>query len=98
MDMWAERRQLSRRPVSDRWGLLAGDRRASEVEAMFLQFEDQIEDMLANEKDLGSIQAKERFAFLPPAGLLPVNPSPEADRFKLARFLGGEERLRMIDG
>ena len=69
-----------------------------EVEAMFWQFEDQIGDMVLKEEDLGSIEAKSRFTFLPPAGLLPVNLREGAKTFNPSTFFGVESSPRMIDG
>lgn len=74
VDNWPVRRRLTANAANDRWSLLMDDRRASEAEAMFSQFEDQIEDIRLNELQatLASIAAPQRFSFLPPAGLLPV--------------------------
>jgi hypothetical protein len=71
VDMWSVRRRITKPSRDGRWDVLTGDRRASETEAMILQFQDQIGDMfkrLSPEK----VAALEYFRYLPPAGLLPV--------------------------
>jgi hypothetical protein len=71
IDMWSVRRRLTRPSLEGRWGLLTGDRRASETEAMMLQFQDHVGDMfkrLNPEEVIGS----DYIRYLPPAGLLPV--------------------------
>lgn len=77
LDQWSVRRRLTARAASDRWAHLLGDRRASETEAMILQFDDHIQDILLKEpKGAETIVAKQRFDYLPPAGMLPVIGSP----------------------
>jgi hypothetical protein len=77
LDQWSVRRRLTARAASDRWAHLLGDRRASETEAMILQFEEHIQDILSKEsKEANTIVAKQRFDYLPPVGLLPVIGSP----------------------
>lgn len=75
IDNWPVRRRLTASAASAKWSLVVGDRRASEAEAMFSQFQDQIEDIRLNETNpatLAAIAASQRFGFLPPAGLLPI--------------------------
>ena len=47
VDMWAVRRRIVRLPVGDPWSLLLDERRTAESEAMLLQFQRQLEEMLA---------------------------------------------------
>jgi hypothetical protein len=76
VDRWAVRRRLTRPSADAAWPLLIADRRAAEAEAMFLQFQEQIEEMRSNPKEnLGAIIAADRFQYLPPVGLLPVGTS-----------------------
>jgi hypothetical protein len=73
VDMWAVRRRPTPGAVTSTWPLVTGFRRRSEAEAMFLQFEDQVQSILLNETgSLGKISADSRFAFLPAAGVLPL--------------------------
>ena len=77
LDQWSVRRRLTARAVSDRWAHLLGDRRASEIQAMILQFEEHILDILAKESNEATrkINARERFDYLPPAGIMPFSRS-----------------------
>jgi hypothetical protein len=74
VDNWSVRRRLTAPAASDRWSLLHGDRRLSEAEAMFLQFQEQIDDMLGAEPALGGLTVTDRFDVLPPLGLVPISP------------------------
>jgi hypothetical protein len=88
IDMWAVRRRLSGRSVAPPWDLVVGDRRASEAEAMFLQFQDQVEDIAANDPNPAAIDARSRFLFLPPAGLLPIKTTTRLRGFDPQKFFG----------
>jgi hypothetical protein len=72
IDLWAVRRRITARSVDARWQLLTADRREAEAEALFLQFEAQIEEIRARESNLTSLRAIDRFVALPPVGLLPL--------------------------
>jgi hypothetical protein len=74
IDMWAVRRRLVQPLVGDPWPLLVGQRRLAEAEAMFLQFQEQIHDMVLRDSTLSSVTALSRFRYLPPAGYLPLGP------------------------
>jgi hypothetical protein len=85
VDMWAVRRRLSAPSVAPAWDLVLGDRLDGEGEAMFLQFQDQIEDIVKNDPNPGAVEMKARFAFLPPMGLVPIG---GARGFSAQRFFG----------
>jgi hypothetical protein len=53
---------------------------------MFLQFEDHARDLLAREPAPETVTARDRFSYLPPAGLLPVRGPVLARGFDLATF------------
>ena len=72
IDLWSVRRRITVRSADARWPLLTADRRASEAEAMFLQFEAHIEEIRARESNLTALRAIDRFEALPPVGLLPL--------------------------
>jgi hypothetical protein len=81
VDLWSVRRRLVRPDVSARWPLLLSDRLPAVGEAVFHQFQDQVDELrvqgaaavTASPPDaLSAIAAADRFAFLPPAGILPV--------------------------
>jgi hypothetical protein len=88
IDLWSVRRRPVRPSVSERWGALIDDRRHAEAEAMLLQFQEQIAALqaaaLQTPINLGNYKADERFAYLPPVGLLPVG----AGAFNWRTFLG----------
>ncbi len=88
IDLWSVRRRITPRSVTTRWPLFVSDRRAAEAEAMFLQFQDQIEDIRVREKNLASIVATTRFDYLPPLGLLPIGSTLASSGFDYRTFLG----------
>ena len=79
IDMWSVRRRITQPDAARGWPLLFGDRRRAEAQAMIQQFENQIEDIFTTESSPETIQASNRFVFLPPAGILPMigNGSPQ---------------------
>ena len=73
IDTWSVRRRLTRPAHSRDWHALVGDRRTAESEAMVLQFQDQVADMLKNRSvPMSTVAAGQYFHRLPPAGLLPL--------------------------
>lgn len=72
VDMWAVRRRLTKRATADRWSPLVDDRRMSEGEAMFLQFQDHIETLCVFEPNPETLSAGVFFKYLPPVGVLPL--------------------------
>jgi hypothetical protein len=72
IDMWAVRRRSVPPLVEDLWPLHVGQRRPAEAEAMFLQFQRQILDIVLQQDNLSSVIATRRFRYLPPAGYLPL--------------------------
>jgi len=72
IDLWSVRRRLTPRSGTPQWPLVYTDRRRGEAEAMFLQFEDQVQSILDTETNLAAVTVDSYFMFLPPAGVLPV--------------------------
>lgn len=73
IDRWSVRRRLTKPAHNQGWHTFVGDRRTSESEAMVLQFQDQIADLLKNTAaPLNTVAAGQFFHRLPPAGLLPL--------------------------
>jgi hypothetical protein len=72
IDMWAVRRRLMQPLAEGFWPLHVGQRRLAEAEAIFLQFQQHILDMVLHEDTLSSVTAINRFRYLPAAGYLPV--------------------------
>lgn len=90
VDRWAARRRIAAPIAADRWPTLIGDRRRAEAEAMFLQFEDQAEELLATLSDPTSVSAATYFSLLPAAGLLPINTPGASAGFDPATFFGSQ--------
>jgi hypothetical protein len=98
-DLWAVRRRVARADVSSRWPLLLSDRIAADAEAVFHQFQDQVDELrvqgtgaaTASPPDATSaIRAVDRFAYLPPAGILPVVGPASPLGFDRAAFFGDQ--------
>jgi hypothetical protein len=89
VDMWSARRRPTRRAVFERWSPLLDDRRASEGEATFQQFQNQIEYLLATETSPHLIRAKDYFRYLPPVGIIPITLTGSSDAFDFAEFFTG---------
>jgi hypothetical protein len=86
VDQWAVRRRITR-PAADRdWRQLLSDQRLSEGEAMFLQFGDEVDDILASGLPLSQVTARGSFAYLPPVGLLPLSTGASAKGFDYNAF------------
>jgi hypothetical protein len=88
VDLWSVRRRLTRRSAEGDWSSLVSDRRRAEGEAMFLQFQAQLAD-LVEEHDPGFIRAQERFERLPPVGIVPLRDSTRHAGLDAAAFLDG---------
>jgi hypothetical protein len=93
--MWSVRRRLTRRGEDALWGPLFGDRVQSEAEATFLQFQEHIGDIAAGGEDASAIAAVDRFDFLPPLGLLPLQLGTRPG-FDPQRFFGPGRMSRDI--
>jgi hypothetical protein len=100
VDMWSVRRRLTEQTAIHSWPLLFSDRRVSETDAMFQQFEDQIETIFTAESGLENIQATDRFTFLPPVGLLPMRGAGSPKGFDAGMFFGNQSSraIATMDG
>jgi hypothetical protein len=76
VDMWSVRRRPTRPPAEGSWVELAGDRRRAEAEAMFLQFQAQLDELVNAGPSPELVMARNHFEWLPPVGLLPVGLLP----------------------
>ena len=103
VDMWSVRRRLTKPSCEGRWGVLTGDRRESETEAMILQFQDHVGDIFKRLSP-GEVTGKDYFRYLPPAGLLPVRREKAKEQvfggFDPAVFFAGRpvQKPVFIDG
>jgi hypothetical protein len=71
IDLWSVRRRLTRRAPEGDWASLISDRRRAESEAMFLQFQAQLDDLVAGPSPQFAAVGDE-FERLPPIGILPI--------------------------
>lgn len=84
VDMWSVRRRLTA-PVPARWPLLTADRRIGEAEAMFWQFQDHLQGLLASAPGAA---APDVFRFWPPLGIVPVRGDGSTGGFARDTFFG----------
>jgi hypothetical protein len=90
IDMWAVRRPVLAGDSSEVWPLFSGRRRWTEGLAMFLQFQDQLQQMTSGTgAPLGAATARaaQFFFYLPPAGILPINGSVSSTGVNYPSFL-----------
>ena len=75
VDNWSVRRRTTRPDVSGApWSAALADQRSADGEARFLQFQDQISDLVSRGVSRKTV-ASQAFGTLPPVGFLPVAPS-----------------------
>jgi hypothetical protein len=100
IDMWSVRRRVAEPDASLGWPLLFGARRVGEAHAMIQQFQDQVDDAFHSASDLSGVKAADRFAFLPPAGLLPVQTFHSPKGFVPTTFFGDQasRSIATMDG
>jgi hypothetical protein len=85
IDLWSVRRRLTSNSLDGRWDADLSDRRMSEGEAAFLQFQEQLSAIISqNAATLSTLKADRFFKHLPPAGFLPM----VAGGLDYATFLG----------
>ena len=72
VDLWSVRRRLAKPSADWQWPLLLSDRRRSEGEAMFLQFQDHVKTLLTTAPFPEAVAATQYFRYLPPIGILPL--------------------------
>jgi len=89
IDMWSVRRRVTQRTASGRWQSLLSERRASEGEAMLLQFEAQLDDLRVDAFAAINAKARDSFRNLPAAGLVPISRSPAQPGFNESNFFDG---------
>jgi hypothetical protein len=99
VDLWSVRRRIVTPAADTRYPVLVGDRRRAEAEAAFLQFQDQIGDLLTAGGSLPTVTAAERFEFLPPVGIVPILGAGSVVGFDADVFLGdqGSDELATTD-
>ena len=89
VDLWSVRRRPYELTPSNRWPTIASSRRLAEAEAMFFQFQEQIEQLFRNHTNPASISAQDYLSHLPPAGFLPIISSVYPLGLTLENFFSG---------
>ncbi len=72
VDLWSVRRRIVAPPADTRWPLLTGDRTVAEADAMLLQFQAQAGALADASATTVKLAAADRFAYLPPVGMIPI--------------------------
>jgi hypothetical protein len=90
VDMWSVRRALVSKDLLDTWAPGAGRRRVVEGIAMFLQFQQQLNDLAGAAPAINplSVKVTDYFRYLPASGLLPIG-NVTGDGFDYLQFLSG---------
>jgi hypothetical protein len=86
VDLWSVRRRLGRRSTDHASSFLTSERTTREGEAMYLQFQSQLKDLVSSGVTLSQVKAKDFFKFLPAAGMLPIG---GAGGFDYTNFFNG---------
>ena len=92
IDLWSVRRRVTRPSADTRWSLFISDRRLSESEAMFLQFEEQIAQITSpatSQAQLAQIGVFDYFRYLPAVGIIPFANTRLSRGFDYLRFFHG---------
>ena len=85
IDTWSARRRTTRPDVSGPpWSAAVADQRSADGEARFLQFQDQIADLVTAGVSRRTV-ASDVFGLLPPVGFLPI--APEQDIRRVTRLV-----------
>jgi len=86
VDLWSVRRRPTRRAGEGAWTSFAGDRRRSDGEARFLQFQAQLAELGVLADDPITLSATAAFEQLPPAGIVPLSTSHFLAGFDVTAF------------
>ena len=99
IDRWSVRRRLTHPTAIDSWGSWIGDRRVSEAEAMFLQFQEHAADLIRTSATT-PVLVDDHFTALPPLGVLPIRTPAVSTGFDLETFFGSHasQDVALIDG
>jgi len=81
VDMWSVRRRVVGSGADNSWLPLVSDRRRSEGEAMFLQFEEHVNSLRTTRPNPSQLRAVEEFRYLPPVGIIPLSTNGFAQGF-----------------
>jgi hypothetical protein len=88
-DMWSVRRRPAGRPDADAWSPALDDGRVANAEAMFRQFQEQLDEIRRDHPHPAGVSAKAYFRYLPPAGMLPLKSAGAPGGFDYLKFFAG---------
>lgn len=99
VDLWAVRRRVTAAEPFDWLPRALALSVRSDAEAIFLQFQDQVSDVLGRGGILPASTAADTFAQLPPVGLVPITGAGSIRGFDPTTFLGsqGSDELATVD-
>jgi len=86
VDRWAVRRRIAREGATLAWPGFAGERLIAEGEARFLQFQDELADLLSHSTSPTTVAARDHFDHLPAVALIPLDTSAALPGFHLIDF------------
>ena len=93
VDLWSVRRRPRPEAPSHRWPVLTGEGTTELGEAGFLQFQQQLDELLASHRRPATVAARDHFRYLPAAAVLPLAGPGRRRGLSASRFLRGK-RLR----
>jgi len=91
VDMWAVRRPVFAQPATGMWAPFVSRRHMTEGIATFLQFQDQVDqivDSVGTQASLAAISVEDDFLFLPAAGVIPTTGNGSPHGFDYSHFFG----------
>lgn len=89
IDMWSVRRRVVDPAATNPWGMITGERRLAEAEAMLLQFEDHMQALRRITFPVNSLVAQAAFKYLPPVGVIPIYSDRAPSGFSYQKFFQG---------
>ncbi len=89
VDMWAARRRIAAPDSGTAWSQYGSDRRTAVAEAIFQQFQAQLDDLRSDRFVAISARATKHFRYLPPVGLVPLSRSVTRGGFNEINFFDG---------
>jgi hypothetical protein len=90
VDMWAVRRAMVPRSEGGGWPLVNGARPRVDGQAMFFQFQSQLESLRVTQASPQTLVATDFFSFLPPVGGLPLTGTGQGAGFSYQQFFSGK--------
>jgi len=90
VDMWAVRRAMLPRSAGSGWPLVNGARPRVDGQAMFFQFQNQLDGLRTTQASPQTLVATDFFRYLPPVGALPLTGTGQGAGFTYQQFFSGK--------